>query len=252
MFESIQPEKRGPGRTLLSLLISIAVHVTVILVLVILPLIYFNVLPQQEVLAFVMTEPPPPPPPPPPAPQFKPLKSLHQEVDIARFTAPTKIPKDIPPPTAEPLVVEESFPEADGVEGGVPGGVEGGVVGGVVSGVPGALLVPPSKLQPPPPAIKPKPQAPLYVSNLQQSKLLRMVQPAYPKLAREARVSGTVTLKIIVNEKGDVTDVKVLSGHPLLQEAAARAAWQWKYAPTVLDGRPIPVTSIVTVAFTLQ
>jgi protein TonB len=49
-----------------------------------------------------------------------------------------------------------------------------------------------------------------------------------------------------------VTNEKILSGHPLLTQAAIDAVRQWKYAPTILDGEPVPVTALVTVSFTLQ
>jgi TonB family protein len=85
--------------------------------------------------------------------------------------------------------------------------------------------------------------------NVQESKLIQKVEPVYPEVAKAARVSGTVILQVTVNEEGQVWDVKVLRGHPLLNEAAVSAVKQWLYSPTYLNGEPVPVIATVTVIF---
>jgi TonB family protein len=89
-------------------------------------------------------------------------------------------------------------------------------------------------------------------NNVMESRLIRRVAPIYPELAKRARVSGRVVLQIAVNETGDVTDTNVMSGHPLLNDAAVTAVKQWKYSPTLLNGRPVPVIATVTVVFMLD
>jgi protein TonB len=168
-------------------------------------------------------------------------------VDPTKFVAPTEIPKDIPPPVDEPPVVGVS-----GVVGGVPGGVTGGVVGGVPGGVVGGVLggVPPP---PPPPPPRPVKREPIRVGgNVQESKLIRKIEPVYPELAKRARVSGVVILQVTVDEEGSVSEVRVLRGHPLLDDEAVRAVKQWKYSPTLLNGEPVPVIATVTVIFNLR
>ena len=88
--------------------------------------------------------------------------------------------------------------------------------------------------------------------NVQESKLIRKVDPVYPELAKRARVTGRVILIVTVDEEGNVTDIRVSSGHPLLNEAAISAVKQWKYSPTLLNGEPVPVTATVTVFFNLK
>jgi protein TonB len=83
--------------------------------------------------------------------------------------------------------------------------------------------------------------------NVQESKLLRRVEPVYPELARQARVSGPVMIEVTVDESGNVSRANVIRGHPLLNDAALDAIRQWKYSPTLLNGVPVPVTSIVAV-----
>jgi TonB family protein len=83
--------------------------------------------------------------------------------------------------------------------------------------------------------------------NVQESKLIRRVEPVYPELAKQARVQGRVVLVITVDEEGNVSEIKVTNGHPLLYEAAVMAVRQWKYSPTLLNGEPVPVITTVTV-----
>ena len=87
--------------------------------------------------------------------------------------------------------------------------------------------------------------------NVQESKLIRGVEPVYPELAKRARIQGRVVLVVTVDEQGNVAEVKVNSGHPLLNEAVVTAVRQWKYSPTLLNGEPVPVIATVTVRFDL-
>jgi protein TonB len=77
------------------------------------------------------------------------------------------------------------------------------------------------------------------------------VEPEYPELAKRTRLQGMVILVVTVDEEGNVTDIRVTRGHPILVEAAKAAVSQWKYSPTLLNGEPIPVTATVTVNFVL-
>ncbi len=88
--------------------------------------------------------------------------------------------------------------------------------------------------------------------NVQESKLIKRIEPVYPELAKRARVSGVVILQVTVDEEGSVSDIRVLKGHPLLDEEAIRAVRQWKYSPTLLNGEPVPVIATVTVIFNLR
>jgi protein TonB len=81
---------------------------------------------------------------------------------------------------------------------------------------------------------------------------LRHVAPAYPDVARAARVEGSVVLECTISPEGRTVDVRVLGGPPLLREAAAEAVQQWVYRPTLLNGVAVPVIMTVTVHFTLS
>jgi protein TonB len=80
---------------------------------------------------------------------------------------------------------------------------------------------------------------------------VRHVAPVYPPLAVVARVQGRVALECAIAEDGRVTEVLLLSGHPLLDEAAAEAVRQWRYTPTLLNGVPVSVVLRVVVDFRL-
>jgi protein TonB len=74
----------------------------------------------------------------------------------------------------------------------------------------------------------------------------------YPPLARQTRISGTVRLHAIIAKDGTVQQLEVLSGHPLLVQAALDAVRQWRYQPTLLNGEPVEVDTTVDVIFSLN
>lgn len=88
-------------------------------------------------------------------------------------------------------------------------------------------------------------------SNIQESRLIRRVEPVYPELAKRARVQGRILIVVTIDEEGNVSELRPVSGHPLMVEAALDAVRQWKYSPTLLNGEPVPVTATVTVRFSL-
>ncbi len=85
--------------------------------------------------------------------------------------------------------------------------------------------------------------------NVQESKLIKRVEPVYPEIAKQTGVSGIVMLEVLVNEEGMVENVRVIRGYPLLDQAAIDAVRQWRYAPTTLNGVAVPVIAIQTVVF---
>jgi protein TonB len=88
--------------------------------------------------------------------------------------------------------------------------------------------------------------------NVQEAKLIRRVAPVYPELAKRSRAEGAVVLEVNVDEAGNVSSVRVLRGHPLLNDEAMRAVKQWKYSPTLLNGEAVPIIATVTVVFKLN
>jgi len=85
----------------------------------------------------------------------------------------------------------------------------------------------------------------------QQAKLVSRVTPTYPPLAKQARIQGVVRLSAVIGKTGSIQDLKVVSGHPLLVQAALDAVKQWVYQPTLLNGQPVEVITTIDVNFTL-
>jgi len=84
-----------------------------------------------------------------------------------------------------------------------------------------------------------------------QGSAVRRLSPIYPHLTRVSRTSGSVVVEVIVDEFGNVTAARALSGHPLLREAAVAAARRWRWNPTLLTGVPVQVVGTITFNFTL-
>jgi len=163
-------------------------------------------------------------------------------MDAGKLMAPKVIPKEVK------IIKEDPEPDMSsvGAVGGVPGGVAGGSMGGVLGGVIGGIGT-----APPPP--KPKPTGPIRVGgNVQAARIVNRVQPIYPPLARQTRISGTVRLHAIISKDGTIQQLEVISGHPLLQQAALDAVRQWRYQPTLLNGEPVEVDTTIDVIFSLN
>jgi Ca-activated chloride channel homolog len=107
-----------------------------------------------------------------------------------------------------------------------------------------------AKLQPPPPP----PPVPLTTvsAGVLQGTAIKKVKPAYPELAKTAKLGGTVQVQITVNESGEVTDARVIGGHPLLSGSAVEAAKRWKFNPVKLSGKPVKVQGVISFNFSLE
>jgi protein TonB len=79
-----------------------------------------------------------------------------------------------------------------------------------------------------------------------------MPSPVYPPLAKQTKVQGIVSIDAVIDTEGNVVEMRVVSGHPLLISAALDAVKNWKYEPTYLNDQAIAVQLIVTVTFQLD
>jgi periplasmic protein TonB len=89
------------------------------------------------------------------------------------------------------------------------------------------------------------------ISHLEEGQIQNRVQPIYPPIAKLARIEGDVVLSAVITTNGDIQQVHVVSGPPLLQEAALQAIRQWRSRPYILNGRPIEIETR-TIRFRLQ
>jgi protein TonB len=136
------------------------------------------------------------------------------------------------------------------VTGPIGPAVSGG--GGTGTGV-GPVVKSDDDDPPPPPKPPDPPKKNVTISGgVLNGKAISKPAPAYPAIAKAARASGTVTVQIVVDESGRVVSATPVSGHPLLQQAAASAVRGWRFTPTLLSGQPVKVSGVVQVNFTLQ
>jgi protein TonB len=220
-------------------MVSFIIQMGIIGVMVLIPLIFTEALPKGQMM-FLLVAPPPPPPPPPPAAAVVHVKQIQTDIVNGELRTPTKIPQKVK------MIQEDEAPPAmattgvvGGVPGGVPGGSMGGVIGSVLSGTPVAV-----------PKIA-TPQRVRVSLGVSQGLLIRKVPPAYPPLARQARIQGVVVLQAQISKEGNIINLQLISGHPMLAPAAIEAVKQWKYKPYLLNGEPVEVDTQVQVNFTL-
>src|SRR5215471_4980269 len=245
MFEDSLIESGGRLKTKrgVTTVISFTLQVLLVGVLVLIPLLFTEALPKQQLMTFLVAPPPPPPPPPPPAAApVKVVKQIQSDITNGQLRTPTKIPEKVQ------MIKEEEAPppmaSMGGVVGGVPGGVPGGQMGGVIGGIISST-----------PVAVPKVAAPQRVrvsQGVSQGLLIKKVQPPYPPLARQARIQGQVVLQAEISKDGSIQNLRLISGHPMLAPSAIEAVKQWKYKPYYLNGEPVEVETQITVIFSLS
>lgn len=226
---------------------AMAFHIAILAALIIVPLYTTGTIRLNEYAATPLVAPPPAPPAPPALSAVAP-HVVHQSArftyKVQKLTPPTSIPTKV---TSEN--VGEAAPDFEGVVGGVPGGVIGGQIGGAVGGVVGGTG---TSVPPPPTQPRLTPKIVRVGSGIKAPRQTLNVDPEYPPLAREAHIAGTVVVEAVIDERGNVVQARVVSGHPLLVAAALKAVLQWKYEPTSLNGQPISVGLQVEVHFNLK
>jgi protein TonB len=181
--------------------------------------------------------------------------------------AQSHVEKPSVPFTPEALTTPVAIPDkiliVDEVPVPTPGLVPfaGGKGPGIVVpnlGLPDGVLESAEPVRPiaPPPPPPPPPTKKVSVfrtgGQVQPPKLIRRVDPVYPVMARQARVQGVVVMEAYISTDGSVDRLRVISGHPLLNQAALDAVKQWKYNPTLLNGEPVEVIMAITVTFSFQ
>jgi periplasmic protein TonB len=242
-------------------IVAVAFHVVLISVLVVIPLLMPQRISNARLVAMlVSTLGPPPAPLPPPVFVRAGARPTAPKPRIQKTTSPDALVMPVAIPKEVPHIVEAPLAADTGVVGGVPGGIPGGLPGGVIGGIMGGILSAntnanplPAVAPPPPPPPPPKtaaPAEPVRVGGVvREPRVTKLVSPIYPRLARQARVAGTVVLEAIVTADGKVAEIKVVSGHPLLVDAAINCVKQWEYEPTLLNGVPTPIILTARVHF---
>jgi protein TonB len=245
MFEDMLIDERIRTKRKATTVISFLLQALIVAVLVLLPLVLTQALPVREIQTALVAPPPPPPPPPPPAASaaatprhVEPATPIKNELEV-----PVRIPQKVAMlHESAPAANAAAAPAVGGVVGGVPGGVEGGTIGGVVGGVLNSVGTAMPKLEPKRVRVS---------SGVTQGLLEHQVKPEYPAMAKQAHIQGAVVLAAVIGKDGKVKEVRVVSGQPLLAQAAERAVREWKYKPYMLNGTPVEIDTTINVNFKL-
>lgn len=236
MFSALENTWDQSARRRWTTLASFTMHVLGLSLLLVIPLLTVQEPPRLRWITSPFFAPPPAPAPAaPPNTQ----RSIHSfNMTGIHLLQPPTIPLGIA------HVNETDAPAAPDISDiEMPGGT--GLAG---RGVPGSIGEQRTIALPPPPA----PTRPLRVSRWAEGDLVNRVQPAYPSLARQARIQGAVQLSAIISRTGTIERLTVLRGHAMLVTAAVEAVKQWRYRPYLLNGDPIEVETEITVNFVLS
>ena len=244
MFEQTFVNSQARTRKPWTVGASLAIQTLVVLTAFLIPLLRIARLepPPRDLPLFVMLKPIAELPPP--------VRNVSTTRAAPRvFHNPLAAPSRVP----DRIVMTPDAPEPPMLEwAGNPGALSSAAT------VPGLGLnvisqAPPPK-PPAPKADKPiAPREPVRVSSgVQQANLIYAPKPAYPQLAKSARVQGTIKLQAIIAVDGSIKNLRVMSGPPLLVNAAIDAVRRWQYKPTMLNGSPVEVITEIDVNFTLN
>jgi periplasmic protein TonB len=251
MFEMSFVEGRARTHRGWTVIVSFALQAGLVVTALLIPLLRPGLLPSGLATRILFIAPPAPPPGPPPAtPAPTAAKPVVRQVRAGQLLAPGRIPE-------RPAMIVDDFETFSGPYSGpyVPGGIPGGsgtAGSGLPFGMPLAQAPPPP---PPPPSPPPQPAVRRIElgGKVLEAKLIHpAVQPVYPPLAKQTRTQGVVVLAALIGPDGRVHNLRVLSGHPLLTQAALVAVRQWRYQPTLLNGVPVEVDTTVEVRFVLR
>ena len=225
---------------------SLMVNGLAIVAMLIIPLAFPEALPKAQLLTFLVAPPPPPPPPTAAEVQHVVRQIRTDMLNNGALRTPTKIPQKIQ------MIKEEEAPPPMPASGGVVGGVPGGIPGGQMGGVIGSVISATSSLAAVPKFVPATPQRVRISAGVTKGLLIQRIELPYPTLARAARVQGDVVLRAVIDTKGHITNLQLVSAHPMPVPAAIAAVKQWRYKPYLLNGQPVEVETTITVIFTLS
>ena len=158
-----------------------------------------------------------------------------------QFCPLPSVPKPISPPGPNPS------PEPDGPDvepiPGLPSGP--GAPGGIIPSNPHPVLPPPD--DPSRAVVRHSVSEPA-----QMAQLITRIEPRYPPIAIQIHLEGRVELHALISTEGRIESLEVISGDPLFIQSALSAVREWRYRPTILNGRPIEIDTHITVIYTLS
>jgi periplasmic protein TonB len=234
-FALIEEDASSKGKRVARTGLALGIQILIVGALLLVPLLVTEAIDLHQFDKTMLIAPPPPAAPAPPVVH---AQAVAPKISILhpQLTAPTIIPKKIVETASDVGGAAPSISDAAGVAGGT-----GDVLG--------ASLAPVA----PPPSAPDRPKGPIRISSgMKEPRLLVAPPVEYSPIARMAHVQGTVTLEAVIDEHGNVTEVRAIGGPPLLFQSAIKAVVGRKYEPTYLDGQPVAIRLDVTVNFHLS
>ena len=241
MFNQTFIEAGQASKRPLTLGISLLLEVTLICLFTLIPLFYTRVLPPSSLKELLIAPTPPRAAVPEPPGPKTPAKLAVRTFRLHELYAPVAVPKSLP-------ARDQIGAAPDIGVSGAPSDGNNVTLYGVIGSVPQEPPPPPEPIH----ANKPLSPGPVHIGTLSEANLVRKVVPVYPPLAKLARVQGVVEFTALISKDGNIENLKLVQGHPLLVNAAKEAVEQWKYRPTLLNGVPVEVIADIFVHFTLS
>lgn len=235
MFEDSTFESTGRIRTRSRIwgVAAFALNASILGAMIVIPLIYPEALPGR-LMNLLLVAPPPPPSAPKPV-EVKPVHAFQGRPELTPIgiNVPTQIPTTIrmidrPEGPTGPFITMDSGPAIPGAN----------PFGHGAASQPRVVSAPP--------------KGPQRISGgVADGMVIDRVMPVYPPIARAAGVQGTVVLEATITTSGAIKNLRVVSGSPMLQQAAIDAVSRWRYRPYLLSGQPVEVETTVSVVFSM-
>lgn len=229
--------------------VSLATHVLVVALLVLVPIFMPEELPEQGDRRAVFFDPPPPPPPPmrrgsslrPEQVKPEPPAKVSEHTPKPDFVAPieTMQPQEARLEPETGVKPEDQFGSESGSDLGDALGMEGGLEGGLVGGVPGGVLG----------GTLGGTGTGAVMDFDAPPRVIKQARPQYPQDAFVKKIEGTVLIEALVDAQGRVARARVIQSVPLLDAAALQAVYQWVFQPAMKHGRPVATIIHMPVAF---
>jgi protein TonB len=236
MFEDSTFESTGRIRTRSRrwMMAAFLFNGSILLVLILIPLIYPEALPAQWMSVLIEVPAPPAVQQEKPKPASKQTATDRSEIENGHVLMPPQIPPRIriladpgPPWDASVVAMAELGEDGPGVNQSI-------------------------FQQHTQPTVVHPPSGPVRVtSTIAEGLLLQKVMPVYPAIAKVTRREGTVVLQATISTRGTIENLRVVSGEPMLQQAALDAVKNWRYRPYLLNGQPLEVETTIKVIFRL-
>ena len=192
------------------------------------------------------------------APPSRSSSSNNQNIPVRKdpmtsVNVPQAVPKTVSANPNPVLPVPDKGAWRRGGEDSNPGSLLGNTGPGNESGIEGTGKRVAIEVEPPlPPPVTPKVVPKVVSKGVITSQAIALPKPAYPAMAKQARIQGVVSVQVLIDESGKVVSARTISGHPLFANVSQQAAYSARFSPTRLGDQAVKVSGVITYNFVLQ